>query len=318
MLVVPVARRDRPARDAADSAPPQDVPAGAAADPGTAAAPAAESGAAPKPRRTRLDVLLVERELCPTRARAQALIVAGKVLVDERVVDKPGTTIAGDAAVRLRDADHPFVSRGGVKLQAALDQFGPQGLEVRGRVAVDIGASTGGFTDCLLQAGAARVHAVDVGYGQLAWRLASDTRVVVHDRLHVRHLDSVALGERCELAVIDCSFIALAKVIRHVPRVLGDRAEVVALVKPQFELEPDAVGKGGIVRDEAARADALARAAAASEAVGLRVRGAIPSPITGRDGNVEYLLWLTWERRPDGPPEREAEPAGPPSGTLGR
>jgi 23S rRNA (cytidine1920-2'-O)/16S rRNA (cytidine1409-2'-O)-methyltransferase len=307
-------------------------------------------------KRERIDRLLVERGLAPSRTRAQALIMAGNVLVDDQRVDKPGTLVASDAAVRVRGDDNPYVSRGGLKLAGALRAFcqaidappqspvgkhapscpprgagadeGQRGdeaqrgdepvgqerapLVVAGRVAMDVGASTGGFTDCLLQAGAARVHAVDVGYGQLAWSLARDPRVVVHDRRNIRRLHPREIGEPVELVVMDCSFIAAAKVLPHLPRFMAPRADVVVLVKPQFELDPGRVGKGGIVRGEDDRAEALARARAAAEQAGLRVIDACESEVEGRTGNREWLLWLRWEagtvapRGPEGEDEGES------------
>ena len=224
--------------------------------------------------RERIDRLLVERGLAATRSRAQALLLAGKVIVDGQRVDKAGTLVGRSADVRLRGEDHPYVSRGGVKLAGALDEFAAAtrgGLSVAGRIAMDIGASTGGFTDCLLQRGVQRVHAVDVGYGQLAWKLATDARVVVHDRTNIRALEASAIGEPIDLVVVDCSFIALAKVLPHVPRFLARPADVVALVKPQFELDPGRVGKGGIVRDASDREEALARASTAASELGFTV-----------------------------------------------
>jgi 23S rRNA (cytidine1920-2'-O)/16S rRNA (cytidine1409-2'-O)-methyltransferase len=244
------------------------------------------------PDRERIDRLLVERGLAPTRTRAQALVVAGKVVVAGHRVDKPGTMVARDADVVVRGADHPYVSRGGVKLAGALASF--DGLEVAGATAMDIGASTGGFTDCLLQHGVLRVHAVDVGYGQLAWSLVQDERVVVHDRCNIRTLARDVIGDPIALAVIDCSFIALAKVLPHVPRFLAADADVVALVKPQFELDPSRIGKGGIVKDDADRREALARATLVATACGLVERGSCDSPIAGSDGNRELFLWLRW------------------------
>jgi 23S rRNA (cytidine1920-2'-O)/16S rRNA (cytidine1409-2'-O)-methyltransferase len=243
--------------------------------------------------RERIDRLLVARGLAPSRTRAQALVMAGQVVVDDRRVDKPGTLVAVDADVRLRGEDHPYASRGGVKLAGALARFRPR-LDVRGRVAMDVGASTGGFTDCLLQHGVVRVHAVDVGRGQLAWKLATDPRVVVHDRSNIRTLDAAALGERVDLVVADCSFIAAAKVAPELPRFLQARADVVILVKPQFELDPGRVGKGGIVREEADRAEALARARLAAEAAGLVFEDACDSELAGATGNRELFLWLSW------------------------
>jgi 23S rRNA (cytidine1920-2'-O)/16S rRNA (cytidine1409-2'-O)-methyltransferase len=253
--------------------------------------------------KTRLDRLLVDRELVESRTRAQALIMAGKVEVEGRRVDKPGTTVPVDARIEVKGPDHPFVSRGGLKLDGALRAFGPEReqeprLDVAGRVAMDVGASTGGFTDCLLQRGVTRVHAVDVGYGQLAWKLASDDRVVVHDRTNIRKLEPERIGEAVDLVVVDCSFIALAKVVPHLPRFLTSAADVVALVKPQFELDPERVGKGGIVREEADRLAAIDAAKAAAVAEGFEVLDLVESPITGREGNVEFLLWLRW--RADG------------------
>ncbi len=242
--------------------------------------------------KVRLDRLLVARGLCDSRTRAAALVVAGKVRVAGRRQDKPGTMIAVDAPIEVDAPEHPFVSRGGVKLAGALDAF--PDVRVEGRVAMDVGASTGGFTDCLLQRAAARVHAVDVGYGQLAWKLASDPRVVVHDRQNIRTLDVSQVGEAIELVVADCSFIASAKVIPHLPRFLAPSADAVVLVKPQFELDPSRVGKGGIVRDAADHEAAVEAAAEAALAAGFQVAGRTPSCLPGRDGNQEFFLWLRW------------------------
>lgn len=245
--------------------------------------------------RERIDRLLVERGLCDTRSRAQAVIVAGKVVVGEQRVDKPGTLVRTDAPIRVLGQDHPYVSRGGVKLRGALDRFAKLGLVVVGRRAMDVGASTGGFTDCLLQAGVLEVHAVDVGYGQLAWKLASDGRVHVHDRQNIRNLEPARIGEPVDLVVVDCSFIALAKVLPHIPAFLTSKADVIALVKPQFELEPGRVGKGGVIRDADDHAEALSRASATAIAVGFVERARCESPITGRDGNREFFVWLHWQ-----------------------
>lgn len=258
-------------------------------------------------KRDRVDRLLVERGLAPSRTRAQALIMAGKVLVGEQRVDKPGTMIPRDAELRVRGDDNPYVSRGGLKLAGALRRFcaaDPERdplrdpLKVEARVAMDVGASTGGFTDCLLQSGAARVHAVDVGYGQLHWRLARDERVVVHDRRNIRTLGAEEIGEPIDLVVMDCSFIAAAKVLPHLPRFLAPRADAVVLVKPQFELDPGRVGKGGIVREAADREEALLRAEASARAEGFSVVDACASEVEGRTGNREWLLWLHWEADP--------------------
>ncbi len=246
----------------------------------------------PQAPKVRLDKLLVDRGLCDSRTRAQALIVAGKVVVGDHAADKPGTLVPADVAVRVRGQDHAYVSRGGLKLRGALDRFAADGLDPRGRVAMDIGASTGGFTDCLLQAGAARVYAVDVGYGQLAWRIAADPRVVVLDRTNIRTLAREAIPEPVDLVVADCSFISLTKVLPCVPPFLAARADLVALVKPQFELGPGRVGKGGIVRDAADHDEAVATVVAAAAALGLVQRGLCDSPILGQDGNREFLVWL--------------------------
>ncbi|MCA9691813.1 MAG: TlyA family RNA methyltransferase [Nannocystaceae bacterium] len=249
--------------------------------------------------RTRLDLLLVARGLCETRTRAQALIMAGKVIVGDHTETKPGTQVDEGAPVRLRGQDHGYASRGGLKLRGALDAF--VDLRVEDVTAMDIGASTGGFTDCLLQAGARRVYAVDVGYGQLAWKLARDPRVISIERQNIRTLARERVPEPIELAVIDCSFISLTLVLPHVPPFLADRGDVVALVKPQFELGPAAVGKGGIVRDPAGHAAATRQVIAAADDLGFACRGLCDSPIQGRDGNREFLVWLSWERSQDQP-----------------
>ena len=267
-------------------------------------------------KRDRVDRLLVERGLAPSRTRAQALIMAGKVVVGEQRVDKPGTMVPRDADLRVRGDDNPYVSRGGLKLAGALRRFcAPdprrEPLAVDGRVAMDVGASTGGFTDCLLQAGVARVHAVDVGYGQLAWRLAQDPRVVVHDRRNIKKLAAEEIGEPIELVVMDCSFIAAAKVLPHLPRFLAPTADAVVLVKPQFELDPGRVGKGGIVREQSDREEALARARASAQGEGFAVVDACASEVEGRTGNREWLLWLRWDAGASQPRPPEPVGAGP-------
>ncbi|HXX29092.1 MAG TPA: TlyA family RNA methyltransferase [Myxococcaceae bacterium] len=238
-------------------------------------------------RKERLDVLLVAAGLAPTRARAQALVLAGQVVVADQRVDKPGTRVPVDAPLRLKGETLPYVSRGGLKLRHALDHFG---LDVRGAVCADIGASTGGFTDCLLQAGAARVHALDVGYGQLHARLRADRRVVVHERVNARALRPEALGEPVDVVVVDVSFISLRLVLPAALSLLRPGGLLVALVKPQFEVGRGRVGKGGVVRDEAARAAAVARVRAEVEASGLDVLGVTDSPVLGPAGNREALL----------------------------
>ncbi|MBI5652874.1 MAG: TlyA family RNA methyltransferase [Chloroflexi bacterium] len=241
----------------------------------------------------RLDVLLVERGLVETRQRAQALILAGDVRVADRVVDKVGTPIAEDAAIAIR-APLPYVGRGGFKLAGALDAFA---LAPREKICADIGASTGGFTDCLLQRGARRVYTIDVGYGQLAWKLRNDPRVIVMDRVNIRLLD--ALPEPLDLAVIDVSFISLSLVFPVVKRLLQPRGEIVALVKPQFEAGRDQVGKGGIVRDARVHRAVLEKIARAARTNDLHMRGICRSPITGADGNVEYFIYLSADPAPE-------------------
>jgi len=237
----------------------------------------------------RIDRLLVERGLVPNRELARRLVMAGEVLVGDRPVTKPGAEVPDDAEVRLRGADSPFVSRGGEKLAGALDAFR---LDVRDRVAVDVGASTGGFTDCLLQRGARRVIAVDVGYGQLAWKLRQDARVVVLERTNARRLVADDLPEAPDLAVVDVSFISLAIVLPAVVGCVEPGASIVALVKPQFEVGRGRVGKGGVVRDEAARGEAVASVRDAAEGLGLTVRGEAESVLPGPKGNREVFLWL--------------------------
>jgi 23S rRNA (cytidine1920-2'-O)/16S rRNA (cytidine1409-2'-O)-methyltransferase len=242
--------------------------------------------------RDRLDRLLVERGLCESRTRAQALVLAGKVVVDDHAVTKPGTLVSRDASLRLKGQDHAYVSRGGLKLRGALDAFAD--LSVEGRWAMDVGASTGGFTDCLLQAGVEHVYAVDVGYGQLAWKLARDPRVTVLDRQNIRELEPSRVERPVDLVVADCSFISLRLVLEAIVPLLTPAADVVALVKPQFEVGRERVGKGGIVRDPAARRDAIDAVLARARELGFSPRGECRSPIEGKEGNVEFLVWLSW------------------------
>ena len=240
-----------------------------------------------KQRKVRLDRMLVDRGIAESREKAQALVVAGQVLVDERKIEKAGTLVPEGAAVRLLGEQMRYVSRGGLKLEGALQIFG---VDVSDAVCLDIGASTGGFTDCLLQHGAKKVYAVDVGYGQLAWKLRQDPRVVVIERANVRQLTSERVPEKASVAVIDVSFISLEKGLPAVVPFLGPGAIVIALIKPQFEVGKGKIGKGGIVRDDGERTAARDRIAAFFAAQGFQVNGVMQSPITGQDGNVEYLL----------------------------
>jgi 23S rRNA (cytidine1920-2'-O)/16S rRNA (cytidine1409-2'-O)-methyltransferase len=242
-----------------------------------------------KPGKERLDKELVARGLATTRERAQGLILSGNVLVDEKPVDKPGTPIAAGAVIRIRGDDLPYVSRGGLKLVHALEHFA---LDVTGALALDVGASTGGFTDCLLQRGAARVCAVDVGYGQLAWSLRQDPRVTLIERQNVRALEPSALPFVPTLGVIDVSFISLRLLLPKLAELLPPGAPLVALIKPQFEVGKGAVGKGGVVRDLAARAGAVEAVLAEARRLAWTASEAIESPIQGPAGNVEYLALL--------------------------
>jgi 23S rRNA (cytidine1920-2'-O)/16S rRNA (cytidine1409-2'-O)-methyltransferase len=235
-------------------------------------------------KRVRLDQLLVQRELAPSRERAQALILAGAVRVDGGRADRAAAPVAEDADVAV-DAGPKYVSRGGDKLAGALDALG---LDVSGKVAIDVGSSTGGFTDVLLQRGAVRVHAIDVGKGQLEWRLRQDPRVVVHEGVNAR--EGVPVDEQVDLVVADVSFISLRLALPPALVKLRDSGDVVALVKPQFEAGRDAVGKGGVVRDPKTRAAAVISIAKDLESRGFGVVAVTPSPIAGREGNREIFV----------------------------
>jgi 23S rRNA (cytidine1920-2'-O)/16S rRNA (cytidine1409-2'-O)-methyltransferase len=242
--------------------------------------------------RGRADLLLVERGLCASRQEATRLILAGKVRTAAGRIEKPGTLLPVETPLEVAGPSHPFVSRGGVKLRHALDVFR---LDPRGRVCLDVGASTGGFTDCLLQAGALLVIAVDVGYGQLAARLREDPRVHLFERTNIRHLDASRLSARPDLAVIDVSFISLGLVLPVVVSLLGPPREVVALVKPQFEVGKGQVGKRGVVRDPAQHRAVLTRLARVAAELSLCVSGLTASPLLGPMGNREFLMHLTAE-----------------------
>lgn len=236
----------------------------------------------------RLDVELVDRGLSSSQEQARGLILAGDVTVDGVVVSKAGAPVSADAEIRVAEQQR-YVSRGGHKLAGALDAFG---IDPAGMSAIDIGASTGGFTDCLLQRGAISVTAVDVGYGQLAWRLRSDPRVQVLERTNIRSADPAILGEGYELAVIDVSFIGLAKVLPAVRALLAPGASCLALVKPQFEAGKARIGKKGVVREAAVHEAILSEVLAAAENEGWLMRGLSWSPITGPEGNIEFWAWL--------------------------
>jgi 23S rRNA (cytidine1920-2'-O)/16S rRNA (cytidine1409-2'-O)-methyltransferase len=239
--------------------------------------------------RARLDQLIVARGLARSRERAQALLLAGVVRVDGRPAGKPGSTVSRDAAITLVERDHPFVGRGGVKLHAALEALH---IDPEGVVALDIGASTGGFTDCLLRRGAGRVYALDVGVGQLDWSLRKDPRVVPLEGINARYLEPSHLPERVGLAVIDVSFISLRLILPVLPPLLEPGADLVPLVKPQFEVGRADVGPGGIVSDPARHLEVLVAVTQAAASAGLALQGGCPAAIRGAQGNQEYFLHL--------------------------
>jgi 23S rRNA (cytidine1920-2'-O)/16S rRNA (cytidine1409-2'-O)-methyltransferase len=238
-------------------------------------------------KKLRADQLLVSRGLAESRTRAQALIMAGAVFSGEKKLSKAGDMLAEDAPLEVRAKDHPWVSRGGIKLEHGLTYFG---FDVTGAVALDVGSSTGGFTDVLLSRGAPKVYAVDVGTNQLAWKLRQDPRVVVHEQTNARSLDSSIVPEPVDIVVCDASFISLAKVLKAPLKLAKPGAKLVALIKPQFEAGREEVGKGGVVRDAAVRERVCAEVAEWVASQGWAVLGITPSPITGPEGNVEFLL----------------------------
>ncbi|HEY7789984.1 MAG TPA: TlyA family RNA methyltransferase [Vicinamibacterales bacterium] len=244
-------------------------------------------------KKSRLDLLIVERGLAASRERARALVLAGQVLVDGGMVDKAGTSVPADARIELATPDHPYVGRGGLKLAHALDVFG---VRAEGRTAMDIGASTGGFTDVLLQRGAARVIALDVGRGQIDWKLRTDPRVEVQEGVNARYLRPSDLGNTVDLVTIDVSFISLRLIFPVLPPLLNPGADVIALVKPQFEAGREAVGHGGVVRDPDVHQQVLEDVTAAASQAGFARVGLTPSPITGAHGNQEFLVHLVAQR----------------------
>lgn len=239
-------------------------------------------------KKTRLDVAVYERELADSRHKAQGMIMAGEVLVNGAVIDKPGTRVADEDDIEVKSKPR-FVSRGGEKLEGALIDFG---LDVRGLICADVGASTGGFTDCLLQNGAAKVYAIDVGYGQFDYRLRQDKRVVVMERTNARYLEW--LKEPVDFVAMDASFISLRLLLPVVKNWLKPQADVVPLIKPQFEAGRGDVGKGGVVRDSAIHRRVLETITSFAAETGFGIAGLTVSPITGPAGNVEFLAWLTW------------------------
>ncbi|MBE9161546.1 TlyA family RNA methyltransferase [Tychonema sp. LEGE 06208] len=249
----------------------------------------------------RIDTLLVDLNLCASRQQAQALIRTGKVSIDQQVVDKPGTEVDIAAKIKIKERSR-YVSRGGDKLAKALEVFA---IPVAGRICLDGGISTGGFTDCLLQAGAALVYGIDVGYGQADWGLRNDPRVILKERTNLRYMTAAELyGEspRADLAVVDVSFISLDKILPALWELLAPPREAVLLVKPQFEVGRDRVGKKGVVRDSATQADAIFQVWKAATALGWQQRGLTWSPLLGPAGNIEYLLWLGIDRQEEPEP----------------
>lgn len=236
-------------------------------------------------RKQRIDQLLVDRHLAESREKARALILAGHVLVNGQREDKAGHTVAADAQIEVLEQPR-FVSRGGLKLEAALDRFG---VDVQGKICLDVGSSTGGFTDCLLQRGAARVYAIDVGTGQLDWKLRNDSRVIVQEQVNARYLSKAAIPESVDLVVCDVSFISVTMILPVLPQLMSDSGEMIILVKPQFELHKRQIGKGGIVRDLELHQLACDRVQAAVRALGFDTE-LMPSPILGAEGNQEFLL----------------------------
>ncbi len=240
-------------------------------------------------RKDRLDALMFNRGMCDSREQAKRLVLAGEVKVDGQMVDKPAEKFGEDAVVEIKEKPK-FVGRGGLKLEGALEAFG---IDVTGWVCIDVGASTGGFTDCLLQRGAARVHAVDVGTNQLVWKLRNDPRVISKEKFNARHMEPKDIGEKVRLAVMDLSFISLTKVLPAVFGVLEEGGEVVCLIKPQFELDREDIGKGGIVRDEELRERAVEKIRKfVTEEHGKDWKGVVAASIAGMDGNQEFLAWI--------------------------
>ncbi|WP_457552132.1 TlyA family RNA methyltransferase [Desulfobacula sp.] len=242
--------------------------------------------------KTRLDSFIVNKGLVKSRHRAKALIMAGKVLVNDTPFDKPGTLIANDAKVIVKQDDNPFVSRGGLKLEKALNDIP---VSVTGLTCLDIGASTGGFTDCLLQYGAAKVYAVDVGYGQFDWSLRQNLKIVVIERTNIRHMPYEVINEKVDVVVADTSFISLKVVIPSAEKFMRDDTQVLALIKPQFEAGRQNVGKGGVVKDPEIRKKVIEELKAFFKERGYQVNKIVPSPISGPKGNKEYIISLSFK-----------------------
>jgi 23S rRNA (cytidine1920-2'-O)/16S rRNA (cytidine1409-2'-O)-methyltransferase len=251
-------------------------------------------------RKERLDKLLVEKGIVQSRERARALILAGRVAVEGRTIDKPGTQIEIEAQLQLRGENQPYVSRGGIKLEGALDAFE---IDPKGMIVMDVGASTGGFTDCILQRGARKVYAVDVGYGQLAWKLQKDFRVVNLERRNIRYLRREEVEGEMDLILIDTSFISIEKFLPHLLGFLKKGGSIISLIKPQFEVGKGEVGKGGVVRDKALHEKVIDRISKFSRGLGLKVLGVTESPLLGPKGNKEFFIYLRKENERDGQTE---------------
>jgi 23S rRNA (cytidine1920-2'-O)/16S rRNA (cytidine1409-2'-O)-methyltransferase len=243
-------------------------------------------------KKERLDKLLVEKEIVKGREKARALVMGGKVLVEGRMIDKPGAQVNVEAQIQLRGGESPYVSRGGEKLEGALRNFE---INPKGMVVMDVGASTGGFTDCVLQKGAQRVYAVDVGYGQLAWKLQKDSRVVNLERKNVRYLLMEEVQEETDLILIDASFISIEKFLPHLLEFLKKGGSILCLIKPQFEVGKAEVGKGGVVKDKALHQKVIDRISTFSQGLGLKVLGVTESPLLGPKGNKEFFIYLRKE-----------------------
>ncbi len=254
--------------------------------------------------KTRIDKLLLIRGLAPSREKARAMILAGQVIVDDRRVDKPGTQVGTEDEIRLRDGGHPYVSRGGLKLEKALQVFQPA---LDGKTALDVGASTGGFTDCMLRHGVSKVYALDVGYGQFAWSLRQDPRVVVIERTNIRTMKPADFPEPFDLITVDVSFISLTYVLPVITKLLKEDGEILALIKPQFEVGKGEVGKKGVVRDPEKHKAMVEKIRLFSEEVGLVPSGVIESPVLGPKGNREFLIYLKAGVREQGSGERQQE-----------
>lgn len=239
--------------------------------------------------KSRLDKILVDRGIAPSRERAQALIMEGRVFVAGIAVTKAGSMVNADANIELKGEDMPYVSRGGIKLEAAIKHFN---ISLKNKIAMDVGSSTGGFTDCMLQHGAKKIYCIDVGYGQLAWKLRQDVRVALIERTNIRYLEREKIPDAVDIATIDVSFISLLKVAPKVLQFLKEDGEIIALIKPQFEVGKGEVGRGGIVKDEAKRLKTVKNINENLEGLGLETVGVIQSPIAGQKGNIEYLIYM--------------------------